>query len=705
MKKCLQRIIILMFMMLIPFVVEAEISESDLTSVRETFKTFDVGKISVYDVSYTHYNKDTSSKGENISISAGIVNNYNSTVQLNAYLNLYDENKKLIEQYVETKKIVKLGKILFGVRLYESELKINISDIKYYSFSIEVFSDVDSIEKSNNDSYYVDNYDLNIKVNENNIYNVERKFNAVFKKFVNKIELSIPFRHVYERANGEVVNKRAIISNIQTDDKYNLETKDGLRTVLIGEKKVDSTIKEFALKYDYNVGKDTLKDNDEFFFYLAKESDIRIDKFNFEIELPKEFDENSIKFIDEDGKEVNDILYVVIDNKISGSVMSVINPGDTYAIRIVLDDEYFLNASSNISLFTILSFGTSILAVLVIIVFWLVTKKNKDKIKYNSLYFNENINSMEMGYLYNGYVKDNDIATLVFSLANKGFIKIEKNKKSYKIIKVKEYDGNDRIEKYFMHELFSFKNELTKKELLYSLKDMHEILSIKVENVYGKGKIFEHKLFNKKLISWILIFIILLFNMINILLEYQPSLIAIHVIVSFVGYIILISGIFDKNRLIEKIIFSLVAIILIISPIILSSYKAFLQDCSYLIIYLLGIMAMILIFGISYGFGNRTRYGNVMLYKIRAYKEYLINCNDLWIDKALKKNDNCFYDVLPYALVLGISDKWCNKFKEKELKKPSWYICEKFNLDDFYSDVKNIYSDIFVSLKNSGSNE
>ena len=108
MKKCLQRIIILMFMMLIPFVVEAEVSESDLTSVRETFKTFDVGKISVYDVSYTHYNKDTSSKGENISISAGIVNNYNSTVQLNAYLNLYDENKKLIEQYVETKKIVKL---------------------------------------------------------------------------------------------------------------------------------------------------------------------------------------------------------------------------------------------------------------------------------------------------------------------------------------------------------------------------------------------------------------------------------------------------------------------------------------------------------------------------------------------------------------------------------------------------------------------
>ena len=61
--------------------------------------------------------------------------------------------------------------------------------------------------------------------------------------------------------------------------------------------------------------------------------------------------------------------------------------------------------------------------------------------------------------------------------------------------------------------------------------------------------------------------------------------------------------------------------------------------------------------------------------------------------------------MLPYALVLGISDKWCNKFKEKELKKPSWYICEKFNLDDFYSDVKNIYSDIFVSLKNSGSNE
>lgn len=692
-------------MLLIPFCVKAEVVESDLCAVSSSFKTFEAGKISVYDVSYTHYSKETSSKGENISISANIGNQYNSIVKLNAYLNLYDANKKLIEQYVETKTIIKSGEVLFDTRIYESDLKIDISDIMYYSFSVEVFSDVDSIEKSNNDSYYVDNYDLFLKINENNVYNIERKFNATFKKFVNKIELSIPFRHVYERENGEIINKRAIISNIQTNDKYSLETEKGYRNVLIGEKTVNSTNKEYVLKYDYNVGKDTLNDNDEFFFYLVKESNVRIDKLNFEIELPKDFNENAIKFIDETGKEINDILYVVVDNKISGNVMSVINPGDTYAIRIIFEDKYFSNTTSNIGLFTILSFTVSVVAVLFLLTSWLIIKKNKDKIKYNSLYFNENINSMELGYLYNGCVRDNDIATLVFSLANKGFIKIEKNKRSYKIIKVKDYNGNDRIEKYFMHELFSFKNELTKKELLYSLKDMHEIISIKVENTHGKGKIFEHKLLNKKLFSWIMVFVILSLNIINILIEYQPSLILIHIVVSYVGFVILINGLFGKNKLIEKIIFSLVAIILIISPIVLSSYEAFLQDSMYLIIYLLGIMAMILISGISYGFGSRTRYGNLMLYKIRAYKEYLINCNDLWIDKALKKNVNCFYDILPYALVLGISDKWCQKFKDKDLNKPSWYMCDKFNLDDFYNDVKNIYSDIFVSLKNSGSNE
>ena len=46
-----------------------------------------------------------------------------------------------------------------------------------------------------------------------------------------------------------------------------------------------------------------------------------------------------------------------------------------------------------------------------------------------------------------------------------------------------------------------------------------------------------------------------------------------------------------------------------------------------------------------------------------------------------------------------------NTFREKELEKPEWYVSEEFKLSEFYTDIMNIYSDIFIALKNNRSNE
>ena len=36
-------------------------------------------------------------------------------------------------------------------------------------------------------------------------------------------------------------------------------------------------------------------------------------------------------------------------------------------------------------------------------------------------------------------------------------------------------------------------------------------------------------------------------------------------------------------------------------------------------------------------------------------------------------NPICFYYILPYTYVLGISDKWIKKFESTLLQAPSWY--------------------------------
>ena len=71
--------------------------------------------------------------------------------------------------------------------------------------------------------------------------------------------------------------------------------------------------------------------------------------------------------------------------------------------------------------------------------------------------------------------------SLLIYLANKGYIKIAENEgkkdKSFKIIKIKEYDGNNINERIFLNDLFKGgKTEVTESDL----QDKNNILRKKL---------------------------------------------------------------------------------------------------------------------------------------------------------------------------------------------------------------------------------
>ena len=39
----------------------------------------------------------------------------------------------------------------------------------------------------------------------------------------------------------------------------------------------------------------------------------------------------------------------------------------------------------------------------------------------------------------------------------------------------------------------------------------------------------------------------------------------------------------------------------------------------------------------------------------------------------LKENESYFYDVLPFAIALGLEDEWARDFEGIELASPGWY--------------------------------
>lgn len=80
-----------------------------------------------------------------------------------------------------------------------------------------------------------------------------------------------------------------------------------------------------------------------------------------------------------------------------------------------------------------------------------------------------------------------------------------------------------------------------------------------------------------------------------------------------------------------------------------------------------------LIFSIICSFGmaifrylvpKRTPYGTEMLGRIRGFKHFLEVADKDRLEMLVTENPSYFYDILPYTYILGVSDKWIDKFED-----------------------------------------
>ncbi len=59
--------------------------------------------------------------------------------------------------------------------------------------------------------------------------------------------------------------------------------------------------------------------------------------------------------------------------------------------------------------------------------------------------------------------------------------------------------------------------------------------------------------------------------------------------------------------------------------------------------------------------------------KILGFKEFILVAKKDRIEAMLETNPELFYDVLPYAQVMNVSNEWEEKFKSITIKPPTWY--------------------------------
>lgn len=252
-----------------------------------------------------------------------------------------------------------------------------------------------------------------------------------------------------------------------------------------------------------------------------------------------------------------------------------------------------------------------IILALLMMLFWFIFGKDYRVIEVVNFNAPDNLNSLEVGYKYKCYASDEAILSLIVYLASKGYLTIEEEGKRTKLNKLKDYNGNNASEKIFFAGLFD-----NKKTSIYidEVSDFYQTVD-KVKSEVGKGY----------------------------------------------------SDLMSKDSLVAKSISVLLIILLEIWVFagFVFAYKLISISCVIAIPFLL-FLAKIM--------SRRTKEGARILGEIRGFKNFLLYAKKEEIEKLVDENPNYFYDILPYAYVLGVTNQWIKKFEQIKFTSSSYFV-------------------------------
>ena len=601
-----------------------------------------------------------------------------------------------------------------------------ITFLTIFSYSPNVYATnyipSENYQYSNYD-YVIDKYDINIIVNENNSFDVTETIDAYFNVPKHGIFRIIPRKNTITRLDGTSSTNRARIKNININSEYTKSIVNGDYELKVGSSDKTLTGKNtYIIKYTYSLGKDPVKDYDELYYnIIGNQWDTVIGNITFNITMPKDFDTNKLGFSSgvSGSTDNSKIRYTISGNTITGSYEGILNAYEALTVRCELDEGYFTYTGIDNNPIEYFIYFIPLLFLIISIALWYKFGKDDQVIETVEFYPPDGFNSLEVGFLYKGKAENQDVTSLLIYLANKGYIKISESEekalflksKSFKVIKLKDYDGNNVNERLFLNNLFKqgkVVNGITEVSSNELYDDFYitttKILS-NMNSKENKNTIFEKTTAKRVMVILMIIASYCLITIPPMLECGDTELLWVGLLFPGIGFTVLFSLVFGEpqtvyvngvanNSAIASKIFGLIWGLgfggfpwwFIVLPTLLESNL-------YLFGYIFGlvcILGMVLCF--TY-LPKRTKYGNQVLGKIKGFRNFLIIAEKERLEAMVLEHPTYFYDILPYTYVLGVSDKWIKKFEAISLAAPSWYDSPSdFSIDTFDSFVNSTMS-------------
>ncbi|MGN1123233.1 MAG: DUF2207 domain-containing protein [Eubacterium sp.] len=496
--------------------------------------------------------------------------------------------------------------------------------------------------------YYIENYDINMKVMENNTVRVTENIDAYFNIQKHGILRYIPIECNVNRARGDGGVVKAKVKSVSVSENYEAYTDDYNNYVIqIGDE--DKTFEgehSYTVSYDYVMGKDIGEGFDELYYNIIGDGwDTYIKNVTFKIEMPKEFDQSKVGFSSGAAGTVGsgNILYTCDGNTITGSLIGGLNPYEALTVRIELEEGYFKFDLFAYYLKIALMIIIPLICLVTVLALWSKYGKDKKIVDVVEFYPPDNLNSAETAFWYKGSLSSKDTIALLIELANEGYVNIVQTEKkkllkkdSFTIEKAREYDGADINKKIFFNGLFKGTSSVTEDDLSESF---YVTANTIVGNISSSKNVFE---------------------------------------------------MFDKKSIMMVVVGALTSIIGAAASILIynSGFGTGTETLAVIFAFLLSVISLIMSFFIR----RRTEKGHQLKQRINGFKIFLETAEKEKLEAMVEENPKYYYDILPYAYVLGVSDKWTKNFEGIVLEPPEWYYGSTFDRIMFWHFMNSTMS-------------
>ena len=537
------------------------------------------------------------------------------------------------------------------------------------------------------ENFEIENYDISLRVDKNRTVRVQEVINVYFTSPAHGIIRDIP------TSNSEV-------SHISVSAPYSVSTSIGSKSVKIGSEDVMvSGRQSYRIEYTHQL----YSNADEFYYNLiGTDWGVPIHHVRFHVQMPDLINPDKVGIsIGRYGTRGFDGVaeYIVKEDRVFGQTKQTLPPYNGITVRMELPEGYFTKINNQWPPRVLLGF---LICTLLSFFTWYVYGHDDHVTAVVTFEAPKEINSAESELVNTEKVSAKGLISLIVWLANKGYLKIMTVGKNFTLTKLKDYDGDNAIELDLMTLLFEDGDTVRSSDLKESssfYEGWNQLLD-KANKNKMRQKFYEKSSLqlSRRFMMFLCVagnFALTLFAMFN----YRFSADDFAVATMLLGTGCFFIAIFYKSDWFSKIVGSVILLCTVGQALFMFIKNIQPENMSQVV---LGAFCVVISMICLWQMPKPNTLGKQYRGQLFGLKNFIRFAEKPRLEKMVEQNPEYFYNILPYAYIMGVSDKWIKNFEGIAVPPPVWAADNHFRINNFNNFARGFNAVTVPSVENGG---